>query len=106
MEIHEIGDILAAHAAGGTAWHEFFRVPMMSAGVYRLPAGGDDPQHPHEEDEIYYVLAGRATILVNGTDTPVQPGSFIFVEKLADHRFHSITEDLTVLVIFAPAHAG
>ena len=32
----------------------------MSAGVYVLPKGGTDPQKPHREDEMYYVVRGRA----------------------------------------------
>jgi mannose-6-phosphate isomerase-like protein (cupin superfamily) len=33
---------------------------MFSAGIYRLMAGEADEQTPHHEDEIYYVLSGRA----------------------------------------------
>jgi hypothetical protein len=32
----------------------------------------------------------------------VVPGSLIFVERAVEHRFVDITEDLTVLVFFAP----
>ena len=32
----------------------------------------------------------------------VGPGTILFVERLADHRFLDIAEDLTVLVFFAP----
>ena len=35
-------------------------------------------------------------------DRPVGPGTIIFVEAGVEHRFHSITSDLTVLVVFAP----
>lgn len=38
---------------------EFLRVPAMSAGLYELETGASDPQTPHAEDEIYYVIAGR-----------------------------------------------
>jgi quercetin dioxygenase-like cupin family protein len=33
----------------------------------------------------------------------VQPGTVVFVPPGTPHRFHEITEDLTALVIFAPA---
>ena len=32
----------------------------------------------------------------------VTPGSVVFVGAGAEHRFHSIEEDLEVLVVFAP----
>jgi len=72
-------------------------------GIYGLPAGGTDPQSPHTEDEVYYVLNGKAEIRVAGEDRPVQAGSIVYVAKNVDHRFHSVEEDLTVLVFFAPA---
>ena len=40
-------------------------------------------------------------------DYPVQPGSILFVAALhGEHKFHSISEPLEVLVFFAagPAH--
>jgi len=43
-------------------------VPSISAGLYVLEAGADDPQGPHRQDEIYYVIAGRAQIRVDGED--------------------------------------
>lgn len=78
-------------------------MPSLSMGLYALPAGGVDPQQPHTEDEVYYVVSGRATIRVGEEDRPVESGSVVFVEARVEHRFHTITEDLTVLVFFAPA---
>ncbi|MBI5567863.1 MAG: cupin domain-containing protein [Chloroflexi bacterium] len=72
-------------------------------GVYALPAGGIDPQSPHTEDEVYYVASGRAQIRVGDEDRSVGPGSIVFVAANVKHRFHSIEEDLSVLVFFAPA---
>jgi mannose-6-phosphate isomerase-like protein (cupin superfamily) len=74
----------------------------MSAGIYELPAGDIDPQQPHTEDEVYYVIRGRAAIQVGDEVRDVAPGTVIFVSAGVEHRFHSIAEDLTVLVIFAP----
>ena len=74
----------------------------MSAGIYRLAAGAVDPQTPHTEDEVYYVLEGRAKIEVEDDRYDVEPGSIVFVRAGADHRFYDIESDLTVLVFFAP----
>jgi len=75
----------------------------MSAGVYVLTAGSNDPQKPHHQDELYYVVSGRARMRAGSEDGEVGPGSVIFVAAEVEHRFHEITEDLTVLVFFAPA---
>jgi mannose-6-phosphate isomerase-like protein (cupin superfamily) len=85
------------------AWHEFIRVPDLSAGVYRLAAGASDPQSPHTEDELYHVVRGRARIRVADEDRPVGPGSIVFVPAGTVHRFHAVEEALTVLVVFGPA---
>lgn len=85
------------------SFDEFFRIPAMSMGIYKLEAGSVDRQSPHEEDEAYYVVSGRATIEIDGEDTPVETGSLIFVAAHAQHRFKDIEEDLDLLVFFAPA---
>ena len=90
----------------GKPWLEFLRVPALSLGVYTLPAGGADPQGPHTEDEVYYVVSGRATLRVGSEDRAAEPGSILFVAAGVTHRFHGIEEDLTALVFFAPAEGS
>ncbi|MAS36766.1 MAG: cupin [Anaerolineaceae bacterium] len=89
-----------------TAFNEFFRIPALSLEIYKLPAGGVDGQKPHNEDEAYYVISGKAKIDVEGDVRAVAPGDLIFVAAKAHHKFIDIEEDLTVLVIFAPAFTG
>jgi mannose-6-phosphate isomerase-like protein (cupin superfamily) len=85
------------------SYREFLRVPAMSAGLYVLPAGGIDRQKPHREDEIYYVVRGRARFKAGSEDREVSTGSVIFVAAEVGHRFYDIAEELAVLVLFAPA---
>lgn len=82
---------------------EFLRVPALSAGLYMLLAGAIDTQEPHTEDEVYYVISGRGLIQVDSENRPVEAGTLVYVKANVEHRFHSITEDLKLLVIFAPA---
>lgn len=102
MEIFHTRALSAARAESGERYHEFLRKTTLSAGLYRLPAGGDDPQTPHASDEVYIVVAGRATIRVGDEYEAVTAGSVIYVERGVDHEFHSIEEELEVLVFFAP----
>ena len=102
MEAFDLPQIFEAHAQSGQLYHEFIRSEHLSTGLYCLAAGSEDPQQPHTEDEIYYIIKGAATIQVAGEDRHIQEGSTIFVAKHIEHRFHSITEDLSILVIFAP----
>jgi mannose-6-phosphate isomerase-like protein (cupin superfamily) len=87
----------------GKSYREFLRMPAMSAGLYVLPAGAADHQKPHREDEIYYVVRGSARFKAGSEDREVSAGSVIFVAAEVGHRFYDITEELAVLVFFAPA---
>ena len=99
----ECGDIEGERARQGNAYQEFLRVSSMSAGIYVLAAGGTDRQSPHRQDEMYYVVRGRARMRAGSKDQSITPGSLIFVAAEAEHQFYEIEEELTVLVFFAPA---
>jgi len=103
IDAYELADLVQQQGASGRLYLEFLRVPSLSMGVYTLPAGSQDPQQPHSEDEVYYILRGKATIFVGEEDRAVQPGSIVYVAANVEHHFHSITEALTVLVFFAPS---
>jgi mannose-6-phosphate isomerase-like protein (cupin superfamily) len=103
MNPYELSELLQQQANSGRLYLEFIHVPSLSVGVYHLPAGGTDPQQPHSEDEVYYVVSGRAMIRVGDEDRPVTAGSIVFVAAEVEHRFHNITEELVILVFFAPA---
>lgn len=106
MRAWETTELSARRAAAAQPYLEFLREPSMSLGLYVLPAGGEDPQSPHGEDEIYVVVAGRASIRVGDEDRAVGPGSIVFVPARVPHRFHSIGSELSVLVGFAPAEGS
>jgi quercetin dioxygenase-like cupin family protein len=101
--VYDVGRLAEEQQREGEAWNEFLRVPDLSVGLYQLKAGAPDPQTPHGEDEIYYVLAGRARLVVDGTWHDVVPGALLFVPAGAEHHFAGIAEDLTLLVAFGPA---
>lgn len=106
MELFTIQQLIAQQTAGKRPYLEFLRHESMSLGLYALPAGGADPQQPHHEDEVYYVVNGQGQITVGEETRPVGPGSIVFVAAHVPHHFHDISEDLKILVFFAPAETG
>ena len=66
----------------------------MSAGLYVLAAGATDPQRPHHEDEMYYVLRGKARFKAGDEDREISAGTVLFVTAEVEHRFHDIAEEL------------
>ncbi len=103
MQAFELAQLISQRKSSDKLYLEFFKVPDLSMGIYILPAGGTDPQSPHTEDEVYYVVSGAAKIKIADEDRAVQPGSIVHVAKNVEHRFHSIEKELTVIVFFAPA---
>jgi quercetin dioxygenase-like cupin family protein len=103
MQAFELSELITQRADSNQAYLEFLKVLDLSMGLYVLPEGGIDPQSPHTEDEVYYVVSGRAQIKVADENRAVQAGSVIYVAKNMEHRFHSIEEELTIFVFFAPA---
>jgi len=101
----QASDLLDQRRQAGKLYLEFLRVPSMSAGLYVLAAGATDPQKPHNQDELYYVIRGRARMKAKDEDQEVSAGSVIFVAAKVEHRFYDIGEELAVLVFFAPAES-
>src|SRR5262245_36312941 len=106
MQHFSLADVLARQGRSGRPYLAFVREPSLSVGLYALPAGGVDGQQPHTEDEVYYIVSGRAQMQVADEHHPVQAGSVVFVAAGVEHRFHSITEELQILVFFAPAEGS
>lgn len=98
-----LAEIEEQQVESGKPYREFMRAPAMSAGLYVLPAGATDHQKPPREDEVYFVLRGRARFKAGPEEREVSGGSVIFVAAGVGHRFYDITEELAVLLIFAPA---
>ena len=106
MESFEEAGVFGGLDAKGTGYVEHLRRPDLSLGTYSLRAGAEDPQEPHTEDEGYVVTAGRAKFTSSGEAIDVAAGSVFFVEAHEVHRFHDITDDLSVLVFFGPAEGA
>jgi len=75
---------------------------LLSVGVYVLPAGGEDLQTPHREDEVYYVVRGSSRFRAGAEEVAVGTGSLLFVRAGVDHRFFDVAEELVLVVFWAP----
>jgi mannose-6-phosphate isomerase-like protein (cupin superfamily) len=104
-DVFTVTDAMARLATDVHDFAEVFRAPSgsLSLTVARWPAGSADEQGPHAEDEVYYVIRGRAMLTIGTRAAPVGAGSTAFVAAGVEHRFSHITEDLEVLVFWSPA---
>lgn len=101
--VFHIDGLAEDRAAAGTPFIEFLRTPGLRLEWLELPAGAEDRQRPHRDDEAYYVIRGRAQLMIAGESRPVSSGSVAYVRAGVEHRFHDITQDLAVLIFFVSA---
>jgi mannose-6-phosphate isomerase-like protein (cupin superfamily) len=106
VDIFTLEDVTRATREAGVNYREFLRVPALSAAMYILAGGQPDTQTPHDQDEVYVVTRGTGRIQVGDELAEVGPGSVIYVATDVEHRFRDYTDDLEILVLFAPAYTG
>jgi mannose-6-phosphate isomerase-like protein (cupin superfamily) len=102
-QIFDVERLKSKLAGAPVEYKEFLRTPSLSCGIYTLRAGAKDMQSPHDEDEVYYVISGRATLKVGEQTHEVKAGSVLYVRATEEHSFFEIEEDMTLLVFFAAA---
>ena len=98
FDLAEVKDKLKGEAV---EYLEFLNVPALNCGIYFLAAGSTDMQAPHDEDEVYVVLSGKARMRLADEEREVVPGSLLYVSATTEHSFFEIEEDMTLLVMFA-----
>ena len=75
-----------------------FQHGTLRAGVYAPKS--QDPQEPHDQDELYVVIRGTGSFAKDGETRTFKPGDAIFVEAGADHAFTDFSDDFATWVIF------
>lgn len=98
FDLAEVRDKLKGEAV---EYLEFLNVPALNCGIYFLAAGSTDMQAPHDEDEVYLVLSGRARMHLGEENRAVGPGSLLYVSATTEHSFFEIEEDMILLVFFS-----
>lgn len=101
-QIYRSNELRSGLLPGPAVYREFLRVSALSAGIYHLEAGVEDPQQPHDEDEVYFIVKGQGRFITDGGSWEVGPGDFIYVPAHQVHRFAEIDAAMDLLVIFAP----
>ncbi len=77
---------------------EFFRRDTLSVEVYKPDRV--DLQNPHDQDELYIIIAGSGDFLYEREIIPFKAGDFLFVPAGVVHRFQNFTDDFSTWVIF------
>lgn len=63
-------------------------------------------QTPHEQDELYVIVAGQGVLFHDGKRDPFEPGDCLFIAAGTEHHFEDFSDDLAVWVIFYGPSGG
>ncbi len=54
----------------------------------------------HEEDELYVILEGKASLRIEDTVHHVEKGTIMYVHAACDHSYFDVEESITAIVFF------
>ncbi len=83
---------------------EHFRHGTMSLGMYAPYR--HDPQEPHDQDELYFVLSGSGMFVHGDEKSDFKTGDALFVAAGVEHRFEDFTDDFAAWVVFWGTKGG
>ena len=66
----------------------------------------EDRQEPHDQDELYLIVAGSAEFEHLGKRRAFGAGEVIFVPAGDEHRFHEMSDDFATWVVFWGPRGG
>ena len=85
----EVGFRTLFGGAGGGAT----ATDSLTAGLTELGPGGWLGLHRHEPSEVYYVVAGEGTVVLDGAECTVGAGSAVFIPGDVEHGIRNTGED-------------
>ena len=88
----------------GKLYADLFRHGTLTLEIYAPK--GTDLQQPHTRDELYIVVSGKGTLVVEGRRVEFVPGDALFAAAGELHRFEDFSEDLVVWVVFYGPEGG
>jgi len=94
-------DLILEKRKKNTRYLRFLDETSMSMGLYELEAGGVDGQNPHDVDEVYFIVEGKAMLSAGKKEYDVNQGDIVFVKAKVPHKFINIEKNMRVLVIFS-----
>lgn len=83
---------------GGERFVKAFSHGSMTVELY-APVN-HDPQTPHDQDELYFVMAGTSEFVLDDSRMQLTMGDAVFVPAGAVHRFENFSKEFSTWVVF------
>ncbi|HEY4426889.1 MAG TPA: cupin domain-containing protein [Solirubrobacteraceae bacterium] len=94
-------------------WHLVRRTLGLRAfgvNVVEIPAGEQIPEHDEgarDQEEVFYVLGGSPTLVIDGDDHPVRAGTFARLDPMHSRTVRNDgDEPASMLIVSAPRSSG
>ena len=84
-----------------------YETPRFFCDLYCLRPGQAQKVHSHkDEDKVYYVLRGRATVTVGDDTRVLNAGDIVLAPAEAPHGVRNDADDEAVCLVFMAPHPG
>lgn len=77
--------------------------PNFSLRHIRVEPGGYTPRHSHDYEHEVFVVGGRGTVLLEGSERPIGPGDVVFVPPEQEHQFCAAGDEGLEFLCVIPA---
>lgn len=91
--VNAIKQVLAGPAEGWQGW-------VMR--LFTLASGGKTPRHSHSWPHINYIVRGKGTLYLGGTQHEVEEGSVAYIPGDCEHQFMNTGEDEFAFICIVP----
>ena len=72
-------------------------------GHVTIYPGGSVPLHSHQQEEVYYIVAGEGKITVDDESRNVQTGDCIYLKPQSNHMLRNTsTDNMVMMFCYAP----
>lgn len=96
-----LDEIARTRKPNDDVWNDFLKRKSMIFGLYMLPKPvNGDQALTHKWDEVNLVTNGSGKFQVGDQVMDVKAGDIIYVKKGNPHFFHSLQQDLDILIFF------
>ena len=83
----------------GQRWATIFKHGGLELEYYA--PRGKDPQQPHTRVEIYFVISGSGSFVIEGKRQPFGPGEVLYLAPGVPHHFEDFSDDFATWAIFS-----
>ena len=93
-------DVILDMKAQKEEFRRILETRNIALGIWKIEVGESDFQTPHERDEVYIILSGKAKLKIEEKIFEVSPNKIFFVKRDTEHNFFDIVEDVELIYAF------